>query len=77
MAHQLAFIVEPIKDWKINVELNYRSNYNFNHTDYQTVYGYDVSKIPTLLPIKLPALQNMLIRAISSIRTSLPNTANH
>ncbi len=44
MAHQLAFIVEPIKDWKINVELNYRSNYNFNHTDYQTVYGYDVSK---------------------------------
>lgn len=35
MAHQLAFIVEPIKDWKINVELNYRSNYNFDHTDYQ------------------------------------------
>lgn len=49
MAHQLAFIVEPIKDWKINVELNYRSNYNFNHTDYQTVYGYDVSKNPYII----------------------------
>ena len=29
--------------------MNYRSNYNFNHTDYQTVYGYDVSKNPYII----------------------------
>lgn len=28
------------------IELNYRSNYNFSHTDYQTVYAYDVNKNP-------------------------------
>nr|WP_302829509.1 TonB-dependent receptor [uncultured Bacteroides sp.] len=46
IAQQLTFQIEPIKDWKINVELNYRSNYDFNHTDKQTVYAYDVNKVP-------------------------------
>lgn len=46
VAQQLSFIFEPIKDWKINAELNYRSNYDFNHTDKQTVYAYDVNKNP-------------------------------
>ena len=46
LAQQLALVIEPIKDWKINVELNYRTNNDFNHTDYQTVYGYNVNEVP-------------------------------
>lgn len=46
LAQQLQFLIEPIKNWKTTVELNYRSNYNFDHTDYQTAYAYDVSKNP-------------------------------
>ena len=42
VAQQLQFLIEPIKNWKTTIELNYRSNYNFSHTDYQTVYAYDV-----------------------------------
>ena len=45
-AQQLQFLIEPIKNWKTTIELNYRSNYNFSHTDYQTVYAYDVNKNP-------------------------------
>jgi hypothetical protein len=46
VAQQLQFLIEPIKNWKTTIELNYRSNYNFSHTDYQTVYAYDVNKNP-------------------------------
>lgn len=46
LAQQLQFLIEPITNWKTTVELNYRSNYNFDHTDYQTVYAYDVNKNP-------------------------------
>ena len=46
VAQQLQFLIEPIKNWKTTIELNYRSNYNFDHTDYQTVYAYDVNKNP-------------------------------
>ena len=46
VAHQLQFLIEPIKNWKTTVELNYRMNYNFEHTDYQTAYAYDVNGNP-------------------------------
>ena len=46
ISQQLAFVIEPIKDWKINAELNYRTNSNFDHTDRQTVYAYDKDKNP-------------------------------
>ena len=46
VAHQLQFLIEPIKNWKTTVELNYRMNYNFEHTDYQTAYAYDVEGNP-------------------------------
>ena len=46
VAHQLQFLIEPIKNWKTTVELNYRMNYNFDHTDYQTAYAYDVNGNP-------------------------------
>lgn len=49
ISQQLSLIFEPIKDWKINAELNYRSNYNFDHTDRQTVYAYDKDKIPYMI----------------------------
>ncbi|MDY5237680.1 MAG: TonB-dependent receptor [Bacteroides helcogenes] len=49
IAQQLQFVLEPIKNWKTTVELNYRSNYNFEHTDYQTVYAYDVNKNPYVI----------------------------
>lgn len=46
LSQQLALVIEPIKNWKINVELNYRTNNDFNHTDKQDVFGYDVNKNP-------------------------------
>lgn len=46
LSQQLQFVAEPIKNWRTTVELNYRSNYDFNHTDNQTVYGYDVNGNP-------------------------------
>lgn len=46
LAQQLQFVIEPVKNWKTTIELNYRSNYDFTHTDWQTVYGYDVNKQP-------------------------------
>ncbi len=48
-AQQLQLLIEPVKNWKTTIELNYRSNYNFDHTDYQTVYGYDVKKNPYVI----------------------------
>lgn len=49
LAQQLQFVIEPIKNWRTTVELNYRSNYNFEHTDYQTVYAYDVKEQPYVI----------------------------
>ena len=46
LAQQLQFLIEPIKNWKTTVELNYRINTYFEHTDYQTVYAYDVAGNP-------------------------------
>lgn len=46
VAQQLQFLIEPIQNWKTTVELNYRINTNFNHTDYQTAYAYDVNGNP-------------------------------
>ncbi|MBQ3190827.1 MAG: TonB-dependent receptor [Bacteroidaceae bacterium] len=46
VAHQLQFLIEPIENWKTTIELNYRTNYNFDHTDYQTAYAYDVAGNP-------------------------------
>lgn len=46
LTQQLAFVVEPIKDWKTHFELNYRVNNNFTHRDYQTVYAHDVNGNP-------------------------------
>ena len=46
LSHQLNFLFEPIKNWKINVDLNYKSGYSFEHTDKLTTFAYDVNKIP-------------------------------
>ncbi len=46
VAQQLQFLIEPIQNWKTTVELNYRINTNFDHTDYQTAYAYDVNGNP-------------------------------
>lgn len=45
-SQQLTFVIEPVENWKINAELNYRVNNNFQHTDVLTTYGYDVNKNP-------------------------------
>ena len=49
IAQQLQFLIEPIKNWKTTVELNYRINNYFAHTDFQTVYGYDSNKNPFVI----------------------------
>jgi TonB-linked SusC/RagA family outer membrane protein len=45
-SQQFNLSFEPIKDWKTNVELNYRSGYEFSHTSRLTTYGYDINKQP-------------------------------
>lgn len=49
LSQQLQMQIEPIKNWRTTIELNYRSNYDFNHTDNQTVYGYDVKSNPYVI----------------------------
>ena len=49
LAQQLQLQLEPIKNWRTTIEMNYRSNYDFNHTDNQTVYGYDVKADPFII----------------------------
>lgn len=45
-SHQLAFILEPITNWRTNIELNYRI-YNQNwHWDQQVCYAHDVNGDP-------------------------------
>ena len=46
LTQQLAFTLEPVKNWITNVELNYRTNNQFRHRDWQTTYAYDVNEIP-------------------------------
>lgn len=48
LAQQLSLVIEPIKDWKITAELNYRINTQFNHTDKLTTYQYDVNENPVV-----------------------------
>ncbi len=43
---QLAFVIEPITDWRINAELNYKTRNFFRHRDYLTAYAYDVNENP-------------------------------
>lgn len=45
-SQQLSLVFEPIKDWKINAQLNYKTSTYFTHRDYQTVYAYDINKNP-------------------------------
>ena len=46
LSQQLLLVIEPIKDWKINTELNYRTGNNFNHRDQLTTYAYDIDGNP-------------------------------
>lgn len=43
---QLAITLEPITDWRINAELNYKTRNFFRHRDFLTAYAYDVNEIP-------------------------------
>lgn len=56
-AQQLSFQLTPVKGLLINAELNYRINNNNNHTDYQTVYGYDVNNNPYVIENSNSAVQ--------------------
>ncbi|HAR37933.1 MAG: SusC/RagA family protein [Bacteroidetes bacterium GWD2_45_23] len=46
MNQQLQIILEPIKDWKIFGDLNYRTRNNFRHWDTQRLYNHDVNGNP-------------------------------
>lgn len=46
MNQQLQIVLEPIKDWKIFGELNYRIRNNFRHWDTQRLYNHDVNGNP-------------------------------
>lgn len=43
---QLAIVLEPITDWRINAEINYKTRNFFRHRDYLTAYAYDVNENP-------------------------------
>ena len=69
-AQQLALVVTPIKDWNIHLEFNYRANNNFNHQDWQTVYGYDADDKPFVIDHPVSGVTNMHTRATISTLTS-------
>lgn len=46
LSQQLSLTLEPIKNWLINAEVNYRTGNTFEHKDWQHVYVYDVNKNP-------------------------------
>ncbi len=46
VSQQLHLTIEPVKDWKINAELNYRAGTDFRHTDKLTTYSYDINENP-------------------------------
>ncbi|MDO5664729.1 MAG: TonB-dependent receptor [Bacteroidia bacterium] len=46
LTQQLNIVLEPIKDWKTHIELNYRTGTTFTHREWLTAYAYDVNKIP-------------------------------
>ena len=43
---QLKFNLEPVKDWKTHLELNYRTRNNFRHWDTQKTYAHNVAGDP-------------------------------
>lgn len=45
-SHQFSLNIEPIKNWVVNVEMNYRTSNTFNHQDWLTAYSYDVKGNP-------------------------------
>lgn len=44
--HQLALILEPVKNWVTHVEVNYHVQSNTRHWDVQTTYNHDVDGNP-------------------------------
>lgn len=46
LTQQLALNFEFIENWRINAELNYKTNTLYRHRDWQTAYAYDVNEIP-------------------------------
>lgn len=51
--HQLQFVFEPIKDWKINIDGSFRSTVRNTHWEVLPVYGYDVSGNPYAVAWKM------------------------
>lgn len=49
LTQQLALVLEPIKNWFIHAELNYKTENDFEHTDWQTVYAYDSKENPYVI----------------------------
>ena len=49
IAQQLSFVATPVKGLTLNAELNYRIITQFNHRDWQTVYGYDCDNNPYVI----------------------------
>lgn len=47
--HQLNLTLEPLPDWKIYANFNYRINDYFRHADNQKLYGYNIAGDPILL----------------------------
>lgn len=44
--HQLGFVIEPIKNWKTHIDLNYRIKDDNQHVDKQMLYNHDVKGNP-------------------------------
>lgn len=46
LPQQLSILIEPIKDWKTHIELNYKTQTSYSHSDNQTTYCYDYDGNP-------------------------------
>ena len=43
---QASLVIEPIKGWKTTGELNYRTQYDLYHMDWQETYNHDINSNP-------------------------------
>ncbi|MEO6313630.1 MAG: TonB-dependent receptor [Chitinophagaceae bacterium] len=47
--HQIKLVLQPLKGWNINANVNYRINDYFNHLDNQKLYGSNIAGDPLLM----------------------------
>lgn len=54
LLNSFTFELNPVKNWKINADINYRQDYNSNSDNAKTVYMYQVDNTPVAQSYSVP-----------------------